>query len=105
VYIDKAVNVLKFSSFIFLFFAIILTGYSKIQLNENLNEVSILKPICFLFLGEELSERHGTCGSISAAKNTYVEKIDTLKSSQAGEVSEMIEAAYSLDNFLFTSDI
>lgn len=104
-YLSKASGILKFWFFIFLFFWSILFTYWIIQNNESPNKISLLKPICFLFLGKEVANDYDGCTSLSSARQYYDWKFDDLKVQQSEKIISILDRVYSIDNFLFTEDI
>lgn len=104
-YMSKFTWGLKFGFFILLFFTIVLYSYGVIQNNEEADSISLLEPICFLFLWDEVAKDYNGCASISSARMTYKDDLNAFKKVQAEKVLSILDKVYSIDNFLFTEDI
>ncbi len=105
IYLNKATWVLKFWFFVCLFFWGVLSAYSFIQNNEEASQLSILEPICFMFLWKEVSSQYDGCTSVLSAQKYYDEELKVIKEDQAEKVASILERVYSLENFLFSEDI
>ena len=104
-YIGKLTLAFKSLFFLFLFISITLTTYSYIQKNEEASDLWYFDSICWIFLGTEAKNLHGSCGSLASVKKEYDERIDKVKDEQAQSITNLLDRVYALDNFLFTEDI
>jgi len=104
-YLNKITGILKFGFFISLFFAWVLSAYSFIQNNEDATQLSMLEPICFIFLWKEASNQYDGCASISSAQKYYGDELNDVKKDQSEKIMSILERVYSLENFLFSEDI
>jgi hypothetical protein len=104
-YLNKATGLLKFGFFICLFFWLVLSAYWYIQKNEDAGNISILEPICFMFLWKEVATEYDWCSSVAGAQKFYDQELKNVKKEQSEKVLSVLERVYSLENFLFSEDI
>lgn len=81
-------------------------GYVNIQENEELDNASILAPICKVFIWDVQNVNdEWNCVSISYLHKTYWNNFSELKSIQFEESLSLIEQIYKTENFLKSKEV
>lgn len=88
--------------FVLLFFFF---SYLKIQNNVNLYSKSILDPICFLVLSDDMKNTWDYCSSVKSLESDYKTKIESLKKDIITKLSSLAEDIYSIENFAYSREV
>lgn len=102
-YMLKASIFFKYGFLLLLFVLVILQSYIFLQNKKDIQEMSFLEPICFIFLGE-ISENED-CASIAYIHDKYTSDFNTLEQQQYSKLSSIIERLYQVENFDKTKEV
>ncbi len=104
-YLNKLISFFKFGFFVCVFFSIIMFSYASFQESEDMWNISVLEPICFLFLGSEISSKYDGCSSVTVVQSEYRNNLENIEEKQTRKILSILEKVYSIENFLFSEDI
>lgn len=81
-------------------------GYVNTQENVELDNSSLLSPICWIFLWDTPNVNvNGNCTSIAYLESRYTKDLSEIKTKQFWETLSLLEQIYKTENFLKSKEV
>ncbi len=104
-YAKLGVKILLWVNIVLLIVALLYLSYIFVQKSESFRDNVALDPICWIFVPSEIQNLTTSCSSISATKADYIAESDKTKKDIIKRLSTVIYELYTVDNFVYSSEI
>lgn len=98
-------NILKYLNVFLILIWWILFSYIFIQEDDWMENISLLDPICYIILWEDINNDSSFCSSISNVNKKTNEKLEVLKNNLFKDIVFILPKVYKSENFLNSKEV